>query len=191
MSVEIAVPDPCLIVLVGVAGAGKTTFAARHFAAEEILTSDAFRALLGRDEADQDATPRAFAALHAALGRRLAAGRTTAVDATNVLPGARRALVRRAVAAGLPAVAIVLDLPLAECLAADRARDGRHVPVTIVERQWARLRATIDGSFAGEGFAAVHRLTSRSAVDSVVLRRGAASWPTLSPIPLPAAGSDV
>ncbi len=95
---------------------------------------------------------------------------------------ARQALIRRARAAGVPALAIVLDLPLAECLAGDRARTDRHVPEAVVERQWAALRATLDGApLTAEGFAAVHRLTSRAAVDSVVVRRAGEGWPTLSP----------
>jgi predicted kinase len=201
---EIAIPDPCLVVLVGAAGSGKSTFAARHFAVDEVLASDAFRARLGRDEADQSASRRAFRALHAAVERRLAAGRTTVVDATNVRPEARDALMRRAAGAAVPAIAIVLDLPLADCLAGDRARVDRHVPAAVVERQWAELQASLDDGAEGqagadrgigngpaastmsaplarEGFAATHRLSSRAAVDSVVLRRGAEGWPTLSP----------
>jgi predicted kinase len=186
MRFDLTIPEPCLVVLVGAAGSGKSTFAARHFAAGEILASDDFRARLGRGEADQAATRRAFGALHAALVRRLAAGRTSVVDATNVRADARRALVRRATAARVPALAIVLDLPLAECLAGDGARSDRHVPAAIVERQWIALQTTLGGAtFAGEGFAAAHRLTSRAAVDSVVLRRGGEGWPTLSPAPPP------
>ena len=94
------------------------------------------------------------------------------VDATNVQANARQALIRRARSAGVPALAIVLDLPLAECLAGDRARTDRHVPEDVVERQWSALRTTLEGApLTAEGFAAVHRLTSRAAVDSVVVRR--------------------
>jgi predicted kinase len=201
MRFALTVPEPCLVVLVGASGSGKSTFAARHFAVDEVLASDAFRARLGRDEADQGVNRRAFGVLHAAVERRLAAGRTTVVDATNVRPEARRALVRRAAAARVPAIAIVLDLPLSDCLAGDLARAGRHVPAAIVERQFADLRSSLDGTedeagprkgpgkpavgkpaarLATEGFAAVHRLTSRAEVDSVVLRRVARGWPTLS-----------
>ena len=200
MTLTIEIPQPCLIVLVGAAGSGKSTFAARHFASDEVLASDGFRARLARDEADQTANRRVFGALHAALERRLAAGRTTVVDATNVGSAARRALIARARAAGTPAIAIVLDLPLADCLAGDRARADRHVPPAVIERQWTHLRAALDGRprpgrsgasqgpsqthpLTREGFAAVHLLTSRAAVDAVTVRRRPGRWPTLGAAP--------
>ena len=43
------IPDPSLVLLVGAAGAGKTTFAARHFPPDEVLSSDAYRALVSGD----------------------------------------------------------------------------------------------------------------------------------------------
>jgi predicted kinase len=118
----IEIPDPALVVLVGAAGAGKTTFAARHFAADEVLSSDGLREAISGDAADQRATGPAFAALHRALTRRLHAGRLTVVDATNVTPTARGALLRRAAAAGVPAFAIVLDMPPALVIARNASR---------------------------------------------------------------------
>src|SRR5262245_14628750 len=102
----IDIPEPCLVVLVGAAGAGKSTLAARLFAADEVLSSDAHRALVTGDEADQGATKTAFAILHRRLSARMAARRTTVVDATNVTSFARRSLVRRASSHGVPAIAI-------------------------------------------------------------------------------------
>ena len=169
---QLVIPDPSLVVLVGPAGAGKSTFAAGHFAADEILGSDAFRARVGRDEADQRATTRAFALLHRELERRLGAARLTVVDATNVEGRARAALLRRAMAARLPAVAIVFDLPPRVVLARNAARATRVVPSDVVEMHLGLLRTAIDrGRLEGEGFERVYRLRQPREVDAAVIVR--------------------
>ncbi len=129
------IPDPSIVLLVGTAGAGKTTFAARRFAPGEILSSDAFRARIAGDEADQRATKPAFAALHRALASRSRRGLLTVVDATNLHASARRAIGRRARAAGLPTVAIVLDVPLRTAAARNQLRPGRSVDASVVRQQ--------------------------------------------------------
>jgi len=169
---HLVIPDPSLVVLVGPAGAGKSTFAARHFAAEEILGSDAFRARVGRDEADQGATARAFALLHRELERHLAAGLLTVVDATNVEGRARQALLRRATAVRLPAVAIVFDLPPGVVLARNAARATRVVDAAIVEMHLGLLRTAIDqGRLDAEGFERVYRLRQPREMDAAIIVR--------------------
>jgi len=171
--VELRIPDPCLVVLIGAAGVGKSTFAARHFAPDEVLSSDAFRALVAGDAADQRATGPAFAALHRELGLRLAAGRLTVVDATNVTAAARRELLRRATAAGVPAVAIVLDLPGPVALARNAARPGRVAPEAAVRGHLRDVAGSLpDGRLEAEGFAAVVRLSDPADVDAIRMVRG-------------------
>lgn len=164
----VALPEPCLVVLVGAAGSGKSTLAARLFAADEILSSDAFRGVVSGDEANQAATRAAFAILHRELDRRLADGLTTAVDATSVTGFARRSLVRRAIAYGVPAVALVLDLDADLVLARNAARAGRIVPAAAVHRQLEQLaRSLRRDELASEGFAAVHLLRQPADVAAV------------------------
>ena len=62
--------------------------------------------------------------LHYIAGKRLAAGRLTVVDATNVQPDARKPLVELARAHDVLPVAIVLDLPEKVCVAAQPAPPG-------------------------------------------------------------------
>lgn len=172
--IELVVPDPSLIVLIAAAGAGKTTFAARHFEPGEILSSDAYRAAIAGDEADQRATRAAFRELHRALERRLAAGQLTVVDATNVERSARLALLARAAAAGRPAIAIVLDLPRSTVLARNAARSDRTVDERVVRRHLARLRDSLDGLDApldGEGFQRVVLLRDPRDVEAVTIVR--------------------
>ncbi len=166
---EIVVADPSLIVLVGPAGSGKSTFAARHFALDEVLSSDRYRAIVSGDEADQRATRAAFNLLHRDLERRLAAGLLTVVDATNVEPAARRALLSRARAASVSATAIVFDLPHATVLAWNAARRPRIVDEHVVRRHLDRLRTT--PPTPEEGFTQVVVLHDPTEVDRVTIQR--------------------
>ena len=67
--------------------------------------------MVADDENDQSASADAFDALHHVAGIRLRRGRLTVVDATNVQPHARAALVRVAREHDVLPVAIVLDVP--------------------------------------------------------------------------------
>ena len=166
----IELPEPCLVVLVGAAGSGKSTLAARLFAPDQVLSSDAHRALLSGNEADQAVTKTAFAILHRQLARRMAERRTTVVDATNVTSFARRALVRRATAYGVPAVAILLDLAPTLVLARNATRPGRIVPEDAVRRQLADLaRSLRRDDLDTDGFAAVHHLRTADELDSAAV----------------------
>lgn len=175
----IALPDPSLVVLVGAAGAGKSTFAARNFDADVVLSSDAFRALLSGDEADQGRTRAVFSILHREVARRLAAGRLVVVDATNVERHARRALVARANAAGVPAIAIVLALPPDVVHARNAGRTGRVVDRAVVDRHVGRLAVALgNDGIAAEGFGEIHVLRSVAEVDDVVVERRRAVGPS-------------
>lgn len=167
---ELVVPDPGLVVLVGAAGAGKTTFAPRHFEPAEILSSDAYRALVAGDESDQGATGAAFARLHRTLDRRLAARSLTVIDATNVDRAARRRLLVAASLARIPAIAIVLDLPVEVLLARNAGRVRRIVEERVVLRQLARLRRSLDrpGGLDVEGFS--HVVVLRDALEIEAIR---------------------
>jgi protein phosphatase len=165
--VRLGLPDPCLVVLVGAAGSGKSTFATRRFARDAVLSSDAFRGIVSGDETDQRVTRAAFSILHRELSRRLAAGRTTIVDATNVTAFARRGLVRRAAAAGVPSVAIVLDLPPALVLARNATRAGHIVPERAVRRQLDDLARSLRRGLDTEAFSIVVVLRSPVDVDAL------------------------
>jgi protein phosphatase len=167
---RIVVPDPSLVLLVGASGSGKTTFAARHFAPTEVLASDTFRAMVADDERDMSATADAFELLHAVAAKRLAAGRLTVVDATNVQPEARRPLIALARLHGRVPVAIVFDLPERLCLERNAARGGRRVPPRVVRGQHGLLRRSL-GRLAGEGFGRVVVLHTSEEVETVTIAR--------------------
>jgi protein phosphatase len=167
------VPAQGLVVLIGAAGAGKTSFALRHFTPTEVLSSDAFRGMVGDDEADQSASRAAFDILGRVLAHRLARGRLSVVDATNVTTRARLPLLQAAALARRNAVAIVLDMPEEVCLAHNAKRAGRVVDASVIRRQLSDLRRTLRNpdTLAAEGFAAVHVLTDAADVDRTRIRR--------------------
>ncbi|NLU71925.1 polynucleotide kinase-phosphatase [Streptomyces sp. HNM0575] len=154
----LGVPDLCLVVLVGVTGSGKSTFAHRHFLPTQVLSSDFCRGLVADDENDQGATRDAFDVLHHIAGKRLAAGRLTVVDATNVQPEARKSLVKLAREHDVLPVAIVLDMPEKLCAERNAQRPGRaDMGRHVLPRQRRELRRSM-GSLQREGFRKVHVL---------------------------------
>ena len=114
----------------------------------------------------------AFAILHLELEKRLAARQLVVIDATNVETAARHALLARASAAGMPAVAIVLALPAAVVSARNAGRIGRIVDQVVVDRHLRRV-ATALGTrqLDREGFDAIHILASAAEVDALRIAR--------------------
>lgn len=150
-------PLDALVLLVGPAGSGKSTWATNHYRAEQILSSDTYRLWVAGDAADQAATADAFKVLHIIAKARLRRGLPTVIDATNLTQRARRSLLRLAAAMGRPAVAIVFDLSLERCLAQNRARPDRLVPDDVVRRHHAELQRALE-QLPTEGYAEVHLL---------------------------------
>jgi protein phosphatase len=146
-------PASALVVLVGPAGAGKSTFAAAHFRPTEIVSSDFCRALVADDMGDQTASPQAFALLRFIAVRRLRRGRLTVIDATNLRRQDRAAYLAMAARWRRPAVAVVFDLPLQLCLDRNRQRP-RTVDEAVVADQWRQLPRPPD-RLLKEGFSAV------------------------------------
>lgn len=167
---DLVIPDGALVLLVGAAGSGKSTLAARLFAAEEVLSSDAYRDAVSGDPSDQSATEEAFARLHADLDHRLATGRLSVVDATNVQGWARRSLLAVAAARGRPAIAVVLVLPIEVSLAQNAARTTGRVPAGVVRRHDRDLRASLP-HLVEEGYATVVVLTEAGQVEALRIRR--------------------
>jgi len=164
------VPRLCLVVLVGVTGSGKSSFAARHFRATEVLSSDTFRALVGDDENDQSVTAAAFEALHAVAAQRLKLGRLTVIDATNVQPDARRPLLALAREHHVLPVAVVLDVPEQVCIERNQARPDRAFGAGVVRRQHSALAKSL-GRLEREGFRRVFRLRGVAEVDAAQIVR--------------------
>lgn len=167
---KIAIPELCLVVLIGPTGSGKSTFANRHFKPTEVVSSDACRAMVADDDTDQSATPDAFALLNFIAATRLRAGRLTVIDATSVQPQARKPLVGLAREHDCLSVAIVLNMPEALCLARNKDRPERSFGPHVVRNQAAQLKRSLR-RLRREGFRYVFVLNTPEEVEEAFVER--------------------
>src|SRR6267154_1160347 len=170
MKEKFTFPDLSLVVLIGASGSGKSTFAKKHFLPTEVISSDYCRALVSDDENDLAATDDAFDILHFVAAKRLAAGRLTVADATNVKPEDRKPLIELARQYHCLPVAIVLNVPERICQDRNRIRTDRRLGDHVAHRQLQNLRRSLRG-LEREGFRHVLILSSSEEADSIALER--------------------
>lgn len=164
------IPSLSLVALIGASGAGKSSFARKHFLPTEVISSDACRGWVADDDNDQSATPAAFDLLFYIVAKRLAAGRLTVIDATCVRPEDRKKIIAIAREYHVLPVAIVLDLPERVCHERNAARANRDFGPHVVRQQCQLLHKSLR-HLEREGFRGVHVLRSVEAVDAVQIER--------------------
>jgi protein phosphatase len=141
--VNLAIPDPALVLLVGPSGSGKSTFAGAHFSPTEILSSDAMRAVISDDPSDQDASAEAFRVLAILANGRLKRRLMTVIDATNLRAANRKRYARVAARYGIPTLAIAFDFPPSTYALHNVSRRDRVVDEDVVADQASRMRAAM------------------------------------------------
>ena len=167
---KITVPELSLVLLVGPSGCGKSTFARQQFKPTEVLSSDYCRGLVSDDENDQTSTKEAFEVLHFIARKRLAAGRLTVIDATNVQPDSRKPLVALAREFHVLPIAIVFDFPEKVCQERNRSRPNRDFGPHVVRNQAQQLRRSLRG-LEREGFRGVHVFKSPEELEGLEIGR--------------------
>lgn len=167
---HITIPEFSLVLLIGASGSGKSTFAAKHFAPTEVVSSDHCRALVSDDPDSLEATADAFDLLHFLCAKRLQRRRLTVIDATNVQREARASLIALARSYHALPVAIVLELSDRICMERNGTRTDRSIPEHAIRKQWRELRRSISG-LRKEGIRHIHRLSSAEEVESAEIER--------------------
>jgi F420-dependent oxidoreductase-like protein len=152
----IELPSPCLVVLVGVAGSGKSTWADQHFPGS-VVTSDALRALVGEGEDDLRASTDAFELVDDVIARRLRRHLTTVVDTLGSDAARRARWLQLAAEHGVECHAIVMRTAPADIRRWNKQRSKR-VPDAILRSQLGE-RDSVTETVRGEPFTAVHEIT--------------------------------
>jgi predicted kinase len=135
------------VILVGVPGAGKSTFARARFPDHDYISKDAFPPGAKDKQARQDA------ALRAALG----AGRAVVVDNTNVSRADRAAIIRIAREFDAHVIGYYLEISTRAAIARNEGREGRaKVPKVAIFTAAKRLEVPV----LEEGFDELHEVLS-------------------------------
>jgi predicted kinase len=167
---QIFIPEPALVLLVGPSGSGKSTFAAAHFTSNEVISSDALRAMLADDPADQDASAEAFRILSLIANGRLKRRLTTVIDATNLRAANRKRFRQLASRYGIRTVAIAFDLPVVLYEENNRRRPDRVVDGEVVADQVERMREALP-DLQTESFGAVYVFRDLDEISSALMTR--------------------
>jgi protein phosphatase len=167
-AVHIVIPHPAVVLLIGTSGAGKTTFARKHFKPTEVVSSDHCRTLIADDVNDMNVTPAAFELVQLITRRRLEAGRRAVIDATNLKPIRRRPYVRLAQRFGCPSIAIVFNLPHALCLRRNQRRLDHTVPASKMDMQRAEFERW-RSHLAHEGLTTIYEFIFASQVRDAII----------------------
>ncbi len=130
---------PCVIVLIGAAGAGKSTWAQAQPGLTPI-SSDALREQLTDDASHQGCTQEVFALMGSLAALRLGYGRPALLDATHTRAQSRAPWLKLARAHGVPAIAVWFDVDQARC-EANQTQRARRVPSAAIARQREAMAA--------------------------------------------------
>jgi protein phosphatase len=168
--VKITIPELSLVLLIGPSGSGKSTFARTHFKPTEVLSSDFCRGLVADNENDQTVTGEAFEILHFIARKRLALGRLTVIDATNVQPESRKSLVELAREFHVLPVGLVFNFSEKVCQERNRNRSDRDFGPHVIRNQSQQLRRSLRG-LEREGFRHVHVFSDPADIEGLEIER--------------------
>jgi predicted kinase len=144
---------PCLVVLVGPPGSGKTTWARRNAQGTVQVSQDDLIDAITPGGFEHVYRPVYHSAEDATARAALQAGHTVIVDRTNRTRAHRERWLQIARDAGCPAIAVVMATPIALC----RERNAqREASSRLSEERMERMLAAFEEVRLDEGFVSIH-----------------------------------
>ncbi len=119
---EIRVEKKTLVLIVGLPGSGKSTFAAENFPMDAVAGTDRIRQELSNNPSNQLVSDKAFFMVERLVKERLSRGKIIVVDAMNLTENARKRFMDIAKKENATIQAIVMDTSAEESVARDQAR---------------------------------------------------------------------
>ncbi|CUS96114.1 Predicted kinase [Candidatus Kryptobacter tengchongensis] len=165
-TLKIKINPRTLVVLCGVAGSGKSTFAKKFFKRTQIVSSDHCRALISDNPANQAVSKHAFDLFYFIIEKRLLIGRLTVADATSLSKETRRQLIEIGRKYGFKIAIIIFDIPLEICIERDKKRP-RKVGEQVIRNQYINFLEA-KKSIPTEGFDEIFILNEETLDTAVV-----------------------
>jgi protein phosphatase len=153
MSAEPAVS--ALVVLIGLPGSGKTTWAKSRYLPSQRLSLDDLREDLTDDPLDQSATSTAVVIRRIILAERCQRRLSTVVDSTSVVADHRRDLLLFAKQHAMLTVAVVLDTPVEVC----KKRRPEPFPQPVIDRMAGQFAESVPVDGPVFGFDVTRRIS--------------------------------
>jgi polynucleotide kinase-phosphatase len=169
MTKIIRIPKISVVMLMGVPGSGKSTFANKYFKQSEILSSDYFRELISDNKYNQTVSGKAFNTLYYVLERRLEVGKLSVIDATNLRKDDRKRILDIARHQNCGVTLIVFNTNKNVCIDRIKNRQNFYMTAEKFNRQYTNYKMSTS-QVKKEGFLDIHTLTGDE-VDNVEFER--------------------
>src|SRR3989344_771849 len=122
---EIKIENNTLVLIVGLPGSGKSTFAVKHFPLDAIVSTDRLRQEMSNNPGNQVISGRAFAVANEIVDSRLSQGKIVVVDAQNLAENNRVQFYQLADRYDAKVVAIFLDVNPDQSIERDNKRNKK------------------------------------------------------------------